>query len=99
MHLLRDQTQGQSNLLVMTDLPDAKLVLMTYSTEGGVAALTSGTSHSLMDQAARPAEFVTDFQVDPTGQVVIASCYAGKLKVVRIEDGELGQAFDVSCVS
>ncbi|KAI0826862.1 CPSF A subunit region-domain-containing protein [Trametes gibbosa] len=87
---------GQSNILVMTDHPDAKLVLMSYRSEGGVSALTSGSSQSLVDSAARQAEFVTDFQVDPTGQVVVASCYAGKLKVVKIEGGELRQAFDVS---
>ncbi|KAI0372253.1 hypothetical protein BV20DRAFT_991870 [Pilatotrama ljubarskyi] len=90
------RAEGQSNLLVMTDHPDAKLVVMSYQIEGGVAALRSGSSHSLVDPAARQAEFVTDVQVDPTGQVAVASAYAGKLKVVRLEDGELGQAFDVS---
>lgn len=82
----------------MTNHPDAKIVLMTYNVESDGPALQSGGSHSLADRAARQAEFVTDFQVDPTGQLAVASCYAGKLKVIKLEDGELGQAFDVSCV-
>ncbi|KAI8986077.1 CPSF A subunit region-domain-containing protein [Trametes punicea] len=88
--------RDHSNLLVMTDHPDAKIVLMSYAVDDGIATLKPGGSHSLVDRAARQAEFVTDFQVDPTGQVVVASCYAGKLKVIKLENGELGQAFDVS---
>ena len=82
----------------MTNHPDVKIVLLTYGIENDIPALQSGGSHSLVDRAARQAEFVTDFQVDPTGQIAVVSCYAGKLKVIKLEDGELGQAFDVSCV-
>ncbi|OSD07132.1 hypothetical protein PYCCODRAFT_1449240 [Trametes coccinea BRFM310] len=90
------KTESQSNLLVMIDHPDARLVMMHYAVEDGVSSLTPGGSHSLVDRAARQAEFVTDVQVDPSEQIAVASCYAGKLKVVKLENGELGQAFDVS---
>ncbi|CDO76087.1 hypothetical protein BN946_scf184649.g13 [Trametes cinnabarina] len=90
------KTEGQSNLLVMIDHPDPRVVMMVYVVEGGVVSLVPGGSHSLADRAARQAEFVTDIQVDPTGQIAVASCYAGKLKVIKLEKGELGQAFDVS---
>lgn len=81
----------------MTDHPDPKLVLMTYSLENGVASLNPASHVSLVDRAARQAEFVTDFQVDPTGKVIVASCYTGKLKVVKLKDGELDKnPFDVS---
>ncbi|KAI0335819.1 hypothetical protein GY45DRAFT_705258 [Cubamyces sp. BRFM 1775] len=96
MHAIPVQDESHSNLLVMTNHPDAKVVLMTYGVENDVPALQPGGSHSLVDRAARQAEFVTDFQVDPTGQIAVVSCYAGKLKVIKLEDGELGQAFDVS---
>ncbi|KAI0766387.1 CPSF A subunit region-domain-containing protein [Trametes elegans] len=88
--------ESHSDLLVMTDHPDIKLVLFTYETVDGQATLKTTGTCSLVDRAARPAEFVTDVRVDPTGQIAVASCYAGKLKVVSLQGGKLGESFDVS---
>ena len=77
----------------MTDHPDPKLIVMAYQ-EGATSIAELGFL-SLADRAARPAEFVTDVQVDPTGKIAIVSCYTGKLKVIPLKDGALGNAFDV----
>ncbi|TFK91964.1 hypothetical protein K466DRAFT_514387 [Polyporus arcularius HHB13444] len=87
---------GRSHILAMTDHPAPKLVVMAFDNEDGVASLTPKSSLSLTDRSARPAEFVTDVQVDPTGKIAVACCFTGKLKVVPLKDGELGNAFDVS---
>ncbi|KAI0720554.1 CPSF A subunit region-domain-containing protein [Cerioporus squamosus] len=88
---------GRSRILAMTDHPDPKLVVMAFGYgEDGVASLTPKSSLSLADRSARPAEFVTDVQVDPTGKIAVACCFTGKLKVVPLKNGELGNAFDVS---
>ncbi|KAI0754895.1 mono-functional DNA-alkylating methyl methanesulfonate N-term-domain-containing protein [Daedaleopsis nitida] len=86
--------RGRSYVLVMTDHPDPKLVVMAY--EEGAPHLITQSSLSLEDRAARPAEFVTDVQVDPTGKLAIVCCFTGKLKVVPLKDGVLGTSFDVS---
>lgn len=90
------QELGRSHLLVMTDHPDAKLLVLAY--QEGATSLTEQGSLSLADHAARPAEFVTDVQVDPTGKVAVVSCYTGKFKVVALKDGNFGTSFDVMCV-
>ena len=83
----------------MTDHPEPKLVLMTYDFVDGVASLSSRSHQSLADRAARQAEFITDFKVDPSGQIVVACAYTGKLKIVTLKNGNLENAFDVSCVN
>ncbi|EJF63344.1 hypothetical protein DICSQDRAFT_153890 [Dichomitus squalens LYAD-421 SS1] len=90
------EEEGRSHILAMTDHPDPELILLSYDVKDGVASLTPAGHHSLADRAARQAEFVTDFQVDPSGTVAVASCYTGKLKVVTVSDGKLDTAFDVS---
>ncbi|RPD77741.1 hypothetical protein L226DRAFT_544225 [Lentinus tigrinus ALCF2SS1-7] len=87
---------GRSHILAMIDHPDPKLVVFALEIEDGVASLNSKSSLSLADRAPRPAEFITDVQVDPTGKIAVACCFTGKLKVVPLEDGELGNSFDVS---
>lgn len=82
----------------MTDHPDPKLVLLSYDVVDGVGSLTPTGHISLADRTARPAEFVTDFRVDPSGEVIAVSCYTGKFKILTYGDGKLGSSFDVSCV-
>ncbi|KAI1790140.1 mono-functional DNA-alkylating methyl methanesulfonate N-term-domain-containing protein [Ganoderma leucocontextum] len=88
--------EGRSNILVMTDHPDPKLVLLSYDVVHGVGSLTPTGHTALADRTARPAEFVTDFRVDPSGEVVAVSCYTGKFKIVALKDAKLDNAFDVS---
>ncbi|KAH9942902.1 CPSF A subunit region-domain-containing protein [Amylocystis lapponica] len=87
---------GTANVLVMTDHPDPKLIVLGYAVESGSVSLTSKGHVSLHDRYGRQAEFVTDVFVDPSGQVAVASCYGGKLKVVQFENGMISNAFDVS---
>ncbi|OSX59780.1 hypothetical protein POSPLADRAFT_1048255 [Postia placenta MAD-698-R-SB12] len=88
----------QSNLLVLTDHPDPKLIILTYVVDNsGNSSIVSKEFVDLYDRYARPAEFVTDVAVDPTGQVAVVSCYTGRLKVVQFEDGkQTGVPFDIS---
>lgn len=85
-------------MLVLTDHPEPKLIQLTYEVAAGVASLVSNSHIDLQDRYARPAEFVTDVLVDPSGKVAAVSCYTGRLKVVRLEDGKIGTNFDVSYV-
>ncbi|PCH40170.1 hypothetical protein WOLCODRAFT_67201 [Wolfiporia cocos MD-104 SS10] len=89
---------GISNLLVLTDHPDPRLITLTYSVnEEGVASLASKEHIELHDRYARPAEFVTDVFVDTHGTLAVVSCYTGKLKVVQYKNGALtGVPFDIS---
>ena len=82
--------------MVMTDHPEPKIVLMSYVIEEEVPTLVATSFQSLFDRTARPSEYVMDFSVDPTGSVVVASCYSGKLKVIEIKKGKLNEPFDVS---
>lgn len=102
MHYLTmwSQDSKQSNLLVLTDHPDPKLIILTYVVDNsGNSSIVSKEFVDLYDRYARPAEFVTDVAVDPTGQVAVVSCYTGRLKVVQFEDGkQTGVPFDISYV-
>ncbi|KZT11975.1 uncharacterized protein LAESUDRAFT_746751 [Laetiporus sulphureus 93-53] len=89
---------NKSNLLVLTDHPDPKLIPLAYEVdESGTASLISKEGIDLHDRDARPAEFVTDVFVDPSGHVAIVSCYTGRLKLVQLENGEVtGIPTDIS---
>ncbi|CCM01903.1 uncharacterized protein FIBRA_03974 [Fibroporia radiculosa] len=88
----------QSNLLVLTDHPDPKLIPLTLVLDDtGNASLLSKETIDLHDRYARPAEFVTDVYVDPTGEVAVVSCYTGRLKVIEFKNRErTGIPLDIS---
>lgn len=93
------QTGDTSRILVLTDHPDPRLIVLQYSTdEEGKASLKSKDYIELHDRYARPAEFVTDVFVSPSGQVAVVSCYTGKLKFVQFKDKKRPDAFDASYV-
>ena len=85
-------------MLVLTDHPDPKLILLTYSPNGDTPELTEKWTCSLHDRVARPAEYLNDIIVHPAGRVAIVSCYTGKLKVLTFEGGDVDKNFDVMCV-
>jgi len=87
------------HLLVLTDHPEPELVFITYTTHASRRnELRITKKLSLAERTGRIAEFFVDLLVDPTGQLAIVSTYAGKLKVVQLDDGEYDSDFDVSCV-
>lgn len=96
------QDSGYDNILVLTDHPDPELIFLSYAISHSgtrdVPELKTLHSLSLYERSARPAEFFNDMLLDPTGSVLIISCYAGKLKVVMLESGGYENDFDVSCV-
>ena len=93
------QTGDTSRILVLTDHPDPRLLVLEYATdEEGKASLISKDYVELHDRYARPAEFVTDVFVSPSGQVAVVSCYTGKLKLVKFNDKKRPDAFDASYV-
>ncbi|EIW81285.1 hypothetical protein CONPUDRAFT_56293 [Coniophora puteana RWD-64-598 SS2] len=87
----------EMHLLVLTDHPEPELVFITYTTHTSRKnELRITKKLSLAERTGRIAEFFVDLLVDPTGQLAIVSTYAGKLKVVQLDDGEYDSDFDVS---
>lgn len=82
----------------MTDHPDPRISVLVYEESDGIGRLVETSSISLHDRIARHAEFCNDVVVDPTGSVAIASCYVGKLKVLRLKNGAVEEDFDVMYV-
>lgn len=92
------QEPALSNILVLTDHPDPRLLLLEYAVENGQASLSCTWHSSLFDRIARHAEFFTDIVVSPSRDLAVVSCYVGKLKVVRFVDGDVESEFEVMCV-
>lgn len=88
----------RSNILVLTDHPDPRLLLLTYGTRDEEAYLDCAWHCSLYDRAARHAEFFTDITVAPSRDLAVVSCYVGKLKVVHFSEGDVKTEFDVKYV-
>lgn len=87
-----------SNLLVLTDHPDSRLIVLTYSVDNGSPSLVSkpDTTISLLDRNARHAEFFHDIVVDTSGRIAVINSYVGKLKVLMFDRGIVSDHFDVS---
>ncbi|KZT73848.1 hypothetical protein DAEQUDRAFT_357103 [Daedalea quercina L-15889] len=86
-----------SKILVLTDHPDPRLIVLEYTADRqGSPSLVSKDYVELHDRVARPAEFVTDVLVSPSGRVAVVSCYTGKLKLIHFKEGKKPEAFDVS---
>jgi len=52
----------------------------------------------LDERSSRPAEFFNDILVHPSGELVVVSCYAGRLKVFNLSSGSYSENYDVQCV-
>ncbi|TFK20000.1 hypothetical protein FA15DRAFT_673909 [Coprinopsis marcescibilis] len=87
----------RSKLALMTSHPDPELVFFSYKElEGGSAELVATKSLSLFERSPREAEFFNDLVVHPSGEVAVASCYVGKLKVIKLKSGGYEKDFDLS---
>ncbi|KAH8104484.1 mono-functional DNA-alkylating methyl methanesulfonate N-term-domain-containing protein [Cristinia sonorae] len=91
-----NREHSHSNLLILTDHPDPRVVVLAYQQTTEIPQLVDVGSVALHDRIARHAEFCNDILVDPTGAVAIVSCYAGKLRVLTLKKGLIEQEFDVS---
>jgi len=81
----------------MTDHPTPELIFLAYSRSAETGHMTFETIRnvSLHDRSARQAEYLNDVYVDHSGVCALVSCYAGKLKIVRIQDGDFDSDFDL----
>lgn len=87
---------GKNNLLLLTDHPDPRLIFFSYSTPSSSPPfLKILKTLSLYHHPARPSEFLHSVLVDPSGRLALVNCYAGKIKVVELEDGLYTNDFDV----
>jgi DNA damage-binding protein 1 len=92
------EQHGKSNLLLLTDHPDPRLIFFSYSTpSSGGPFLKALKTLSLFQHLPRPSEseFLHSITVDPSGSVAVLNCYTGKIKVVELEDGLYTNDFDV----
>lgn len=97
--LIEHNEQGteRSKLALMTSHPDPELVFFSYKeTESGGSELTVQDTLSLYERSPREAEFYNDLIIHPSGTVAIASCYVGKLKVIKLKAGGYVDNFDFS---
>ncbi|KAH9841501.1 mono-functional DNA-alkylating methyl methanesulfonate N-term-domain-containing protein [Rhodofomes roseus] len=86
-----------SKILVLTDHPDPRLIVLGYTTDGeGRPSLVSKHYVELHDRYARPAEFVTDVLVHSSGRIAVVNCYTGKLKLIKFREGKKPEVMDVS---
>jgi DNA damage-binding protein 1 len=77
--------------------PDPELIFFTYiEPEVGRGELVVKKCLPLFERAPRPAEFFNDVLVHPSGQFAVVSCYAGKLKIVKLKAGSYQEDSDVS---
>ncbi|KAJ3557088.1 hypothetical protein NM688_g1656 [Phlebia brevispora] len=95
MRAVASEDPDLSNILVLTDHPDPRVILLEYIVKEGQATLECTWSSSLYDRATRHAEFFTDIVVSPSKDVAVVSCYIGKLKVLQFADGEVKSDFEV----
>ncbi|KIK59844.1 hypothetical protein GYMLUDRAFT_74297 [Collybiopsis luxurians FD-317 M1] len=82
---------SRCNLFVLLDHPDPEVLILSYteSEEPGSGKLNLKHQISLEERGSRPAEFCTDALVHPSGEFAVVSCYAGKLKAISIDDGQV----------
>ncbi|KIP10587.1 hypothetical protein PHLGIDRAFT_125454 [Phlebiopsis gigantea 11061_1 CR5-6] len=88
------ETAGVSNILVLTDHPDPKLILLKYTETEESSFLTDVWSDSLFDRNSRPAEYLTDIIMHPAGRAAVVSCYVGKLRILTFKAGKVDKNFD-----
>lgn len=95
------QPTTKHNLLVLTDHPDPRLILLEYAegTEASEPSLRTLKALNLYERNSRPAEYVNTCLVDHKGKVAIACSYTGKLRVLELENGLISSDFDTSQVS
>lgn len=91
--ILRLRPLPASHLLVLTDHPDPRVILLEYKPD---PALVERKTVSLHDRNSRIAEFLNDLWVHPSGTLAIASAYAGRLTVLTLSNGTIQTDFHVS---
>ncbi|KAK7464711.1 hypothetical protein VKT23_005917 [Stygiomarasmius scandens] len=86
----------RSNILAFLDHPDPELLVLSYSETGpDNGKLELIEQIQLDERSSRPAEFFNDILVHPSGELVVVSCYAGRLKVFNLSSGSYSENYDV----
>lgn len=91
------QEGSKSSLLLTTDHPDPRLLLLQYVPDQD-PRLECTKSISLHERNARPAEFFCSAIVNPAGDVAVVSSYVGKLKVLELSDGKCRSDFNTAYI-
>jgi DNA damage-binding protein 1 len=88
---------GSESIVVLLDHPEPELIFMTPHTQSGSVVLKVAKQLSLFERAPRIAEYLNAVVVHPFGRLLVVSVYAGKLKVVQLDEYGIGQQdWDVS---
>lgn len=96
-NLLLIQGSSVEKVLLLTDHPYPKVTLLSLSLlETGVRTLLEDGVIDLQEPGAQPSEFLTDIVVNLSATIVVAICYARRLKVILVENHRFGDNFDVS---
>ncbi|KAI0051144.1 hypothetical protein FA95DRAFT_1535299 [Auriscalpium vulgare] len=88
---------GKDDLVLLTDHPKPKVIFLTYNvSSSGDASLSRTHVVDLYEEktSARPSEFLHDVIVNPSGDILVANCYTGKLRVITLKGGKPSQDFD-----
>ncbi|KAG6878094.1 hypothetical protein C0993_012421 [Termitomyces sp. T159_Od127] len=75
--------------------PDPELIFLAYSENSYGSQLTATKQLSLYERTPRSAEFFNDIVVHPSGKLAVASCYVGKLRIIKLKAGDYEEDFDV----
>ncbi|KAG6831652.1 hypothetical protein H0H87_004602 [Tephrocybe sp. NHM501043] len=70
-------------------------IVMNEDESSSGCQLTVTKELSLYERTPQPAEYFTDIVVHPSGKIAIASCYKGKLRVIKLKAGHHEEDFDV----
>ncbi|KZV68820.1 hypothetical protein PENSPDRAFT_609570 [Peniophora sp. CONT] len=85
-------------LLVLTDHPDPRLLFYSLvKNEDESYSLVCARSISLAERGPRKSEYLQNLFVSPDGVAVVASVYAGKLKVLSLAN-DPPNVLDVPCL-
>lgn len=92
-------TQGpKHHILALTDHPDPRVLVLGFQERGEESkpVVKCLDTLSLYERNARPAEFFNRCIVDRKGRAAVVSTYAGKLRVIELEEGRVKSSFDVA---
>ncbi len=77
--------------------PDAELIFLSYEEiASGKGRMAVQKQLPLVERSPRYAEFLNDFVVHPSGEMIIVNCHVGKMKVITLKGGQYVKDFDVS---
>ncbi|KAG6333787.1 hypothetical protein ID866_5298 [Astraeus odoratus] len=88
-----------TTVLVLTDHPEPELLFVSLSvSRTGTTELAVRKRLSLFERNSRPAEYLHDVVISPSGQCAVVSVYTSRLRVVVMDEGQYDRDFDASII-